>query len=166
MTLTARLARLRVPLGFALALVVFLAARPTRSSMIAGALIAGAGEAVRWWAAGHVEKSREVTSSGPYRWSRHPLYVGSAIIGSGLMVACNSWIATPIVATYLSVTLGAAIRTEETFLRARFGPEYEAYRRGRTIDRRFSMARAVRNREHRAVAGLAIGLLLLVLKMS
>ncbi len=166
MTLTARLARVRVPLGFAFAVIVFLVARPTRTSMLTGALIAAVGEAVRWWAAGHLEKSREVTSSGPYRWARHPLYVGSAIIGIGLMVACASWIAAVVVAVYLSATLGAAIRTEDAFLRATFGREYEAYRRGRTVNRSFSMARAVRNREHRAVAGLAIGLVLLALKMS
>ena len=166
MSLTARLARLRVPLGFAFAVIVFLAARPTRASMIWGALIAGAGEVIRWWAAGHLEKGREVTSSGPYRWTRHPLYVGSAIIGIGLAVACRSWIAAAITIFYLAATLGAAARTEEAWLRETFGPAYDAYCQGRTVVRRFSVVRAIRNREHRAIAGLAIGLALLALKMS
>jgi len=166
MTLTARLARLRVPLGFAFAVIVFLVARPTRTTMIAGVLIACAGEGIRWWAAGHVEKGREVTSSGPYRWTRHPLYVGSALIGAGLAVACHSWIAAAMAVVYLSVTLGSAIRTEEAWLRATFGADYDAYCQGRTTARRFSAARAIRNREHRAIAGLAIGLALLALKMS
>jgi len=51
----ARLARLRVPLGFALAVVVFLLARPTRDSLLWGAIVAALGEAMRFWAAGHLE---------------------------------------------------------------------------------------------------------------
>ena len=42
-----------------------------------------AGEALRMWAAGHLNKSREVTSSGPYRFVAHPLYVGSSMMGAG-----------------------------------------------------------------------------------
>ena len=160
------LARLRVPLGFALAVIGFLCAQPTRTSLPWGAVDALVGEAVRFWAAGHVEKGREVTTSGPYRWTRHPLYAGSTIIGIGLAIACNSWIAAAIIALYLSVTLTAAIRTEEAWLRARFGAEYDAYCEGHTMARRFSVRRALGNHEHRAIAGLAVGLLLLALKIS
>jgi len=158
----ARLARLRVPLGFALAVVVFLLARPTRDSLLWGAIVAALGEAMRFWAAGHLEKGREVTSSGPYRWVRHPLYLGSAIIGIGLAVACASWVVAAIIAAYLVATFTAAIRTEERDLRARFGDAYDTYcEGGSTMTRAFSAARALRNREHRAAAGLALGLLLL-----
>ena len=162
----ARLARLRVPLGFAFAVVVFVAARPTRTTLIVGAMVAAVGEAIRFWAAGHVEKDREVTSSGPYRWTRHPLYAGSAVIGLGLAIACHNWIAAAIVALYLSATLTAAIHTEEAWLRATFGAEYAAYCEGHTVAREFRVARALRNREHRAIGGLALSLLLLALKMT
>jgi protein-S-isoprenylcysteine O-methyltransferase Ste14 len=158
------LARLRVPLGFAFAVLVFLLARPTRDSLLWGALVAVAGEAVRFWAAGHLEKGREVTSSGPYRWTRHPLYLGSAIIGIGVAVACASWIVAAIIAVYLGATLAAAVRMEERYLRAKFGDAYDAYCGGATMKRAFSAARALRNREHRAVGGLALGLLLLAAK--
>ncbi len=161
-----RLARLRVPIGFLLSIVIFWAARPTGASLVAGTAIAVLGEIVRIWAAGHVEKGREVTSSGPYRWTRHPLYVGSAIIGIGLGVASHSWLSATIVACYLVVTLTAAVRTEEAWLREKFGDEYRAYCDGRTIRRGFSASRALRNREQRAVAGLALGLLLLALTMT
>ncbi len=160
-----RLARLRVPLGFAFALVVFLLARPTPYSLLAGAIVALAGEAVRFWAAGHLEKGREVTSSGPYRWTRHPLYVGSTIIGIGLAVACASWIVAVIIGSYLAVTLFAAVRTEERELRAKFGDAYDAYCKGATVARAFSTSRALRNREHRALAGLVLGLVLLAARM-
>ena len=62
-----RIARLRVPLGFALGLLALWLANPTRQSILWGAIVALVGEAIRVWAAGHLEKSREVTASGPYR---------------------------------------------------------------------------------------------------
>ena len=52
--------------------------------------VALAGEAIRFWAAGHLNKSREVTRSGPYRFVAHPLYLGSSVIGAGLAIASHS----------------------------------------------------------------------------
>ncbi len=165
--LTRRLARLRVPLGFAFALFVFLLARPTPASMAWGLGVALVGEAIRLWAAGHVEKGREVTSSGPYQWTRHPLYVGSTVMGVGLAIVCNSAIVAALILTYLAVTLTAAVRTEEAWLRATFGSQYNAYCAGQTVRRRFSLSRAMRrNREYRTLGGLLLAALLLALKMS
>ena len=74
----ALLARRRVPLGSVTMLAALVLARPTWTTWRAGSARRVAGEAIRVWAAGHLEKGREVTTSGPYRWTRHPLYVGSA----------------------------------------------------------------------------------------
>jgi protein-S-isoprenylcysteine O-methyltransferase Ste14 len=151
-----RIARLRVTIGFISGIVVLWLAHPTVRSLIAGAAIAVMGEALRIWAAGHLEKGREVTTSGPYAFTRHPLYLGSTIIGVGLAVACASLIVGVLVLAYLAITLTAAIRTEETHLTEKFGSIYPAYRDGRSVAerRRFSSARAMRNREYRAIAGL------------
>ena len=153
----ARLARWRVPLGFVFGVVCLWLARPTPSSVMAGALVAIVGEAIRVWAAGHLEKGREVTSSGPYRWSGHPLYIGSSVMGIGLATAASRLEVTLLVAAYLIVTLLAAIRTEEAFLASAFGDEYARYREGRAggSTRRFSWARVRTNREYRAALGLA-----------
>jgi protein-S-isoprenylcysteine O-methyltransferase Ste14 len=161
-----RLARLRVPLGFAAGGLVLWLARPTWSLLSLGTVIALAGESIRIWAAGHLEKSREVTRSGPYRWFRHPLYVGSVLMGLGVAVAGNSAVAAAAVLAYLAVTMTAAIRTEEAFLRSKFGSEYDEYCRGtsRVSDRAFSLARAWRNREYRAVLGMGAVLAVLALK--
>ena len=157
------LARRRVTLGFGAAALAMLLAEPTPRSLAVGAAVAAAGEALRIWAAGHLEKGREVTVSGPYRFTRHPLYMGSALIGIGVAVASASAAVAVLVAIYLSVTLTAAIRTEEAHLTAKFGGAYPEYKDGRTVDmpRRFSFARAMRNREYRAAAGLALALALL-----
>jgi protein-S-isoprenylcysteine O-methyltransferase Ste14 len=165
--LMARLAGLRVPLGFVAGILVLVLARPTWPALAIGTVAALAGEAMRIWAAGHVEKSREVTRSGPYRWFRHPLYVGSTVMGVGVAVAGASVVVAGIIGAYLGATIYAAIRTEEAFLRGRFGSEYDDYCRGRTAAavRPFSWSRAWRNREYRAVVGMGAVLVILAAKV-
>ena len=162
------LARRRVPLGFLCAAAALWLARPTPRSLAIGAAVAAVGELLRIWAAGHLEKGREVTVSGPYRFTRHPLYVGSSIVGAGIAIASWSPIVAALTALYLGVTLSAAIATEERHLTEKFGGAYPAYRDGRATaaPRRFSLARAMRNREYRAVAGLAVALALLALRIA
>jgi protein-S-isoprenylcysteine O-methyltransferase Ste14 len=157
--MTSRLARWRVPLGFATAAVAFSWARPTWSSWLLGVPVALAGELLRGWAAGHLEKSREITRSGPYRFTRHPLYLGSTLIGVGFMLAANSLVAAVVVALYLALTLVSAIRAEEAHLDEKFAGAYAEYRTGRLepTARTFSWARLVTNGELRAMLGLAAG---------
>jgi protein-S-isoprenylcysteine O-methyltransferase Ste14 len=154
----ARVARLRVPLGFLFGAIVVWFAEPTPRSLAWGAAIAIAGEALRVWAAGHLEKGREVTSSGPYRFIRHPLYAGSTVMGIGLAVASASMIVAALVGAYLLTFITTAVRMEEAFLRSRFGDAYDRYASGQVASRRFSLTRAMGNREYRAVVGLTIAL--------
>ena len=170
---TGALARRRVALGFVCGAATLALAQPTLRSIAAGMSVAAVGEALRVWAAGHLNKSREVTSSGPYRWLPHPLYAGSSIMGVGLAIACANVIVTALIAIYLIVTLTAAIRNEEAFLRRAFGDRYDRYRSGdgpvasqAGAARRFTVAQAIANREHRAIAGLLVAILLLVLKAT
>jgi protein-S-isoprenylcysteine O-methyltransferase Ste14 len=167
-SLTQTLARKRVPLGFLAAAAVVMLARPTEEWWLAGLIVALVGEAFRVWAAGHLEKSREVTRSGPYRFTRHPLYVGSSILALGVVIASRSLLVAAIALVYMAATIAAAIRTEEAFLREAFGDQYDRYREARAepMARRFSVARVIRNREYRALAGLAGGFALLALKMK
>ena len=126
-----------------------------------------AGEAIRIWAAGHLEKGREVTRSGPYQWTGHPLYVGSSIMALGVAAACGSVVVAALILLYMASTVTAAVRTEEAFLRRTFGDAYVRYQRsfGDPGTRRFSLARARKNREYRAIAGLIGGFALLALKI-
>jgi protein-S-isoprenylcysteine O-methyltransferase Ste14 len=172
-TVVSLLARLRVPLGFVFGALVLWLAQPTAGSLMLGSLFAALGEGLRIWAAGHLNKSREVTMSGPYRWLAHPLYVGSSIMGAGLAIASANVVTAVLVTIYLGAAVTAAVRSEEAFLRRAFGARYERYRgasagEAATIDarRRFSAARAMANREHRAAIGLAVAVLLLLLKAT
>jgi protein-S-isoprenylcysteine O-methyltransferase Ste14 len=169
------LARLRVTLGFLSGGFVLALAHPTARSLAIGLSIAALGETVRIWAAGHLNKAREVTMSGPYRWVSHPLYVGSTVMGIGLAIACADIVAAVLIGIYLVTTLTAAIKSEEAYLRRTFGDQYDLYREGqlakraaiaRQPARRFSLAQAFANREHRAVLGFALVVLLLVLKAT
>jgi protein-S-isoprenylcysteine O-methyltransferase Ste14 len=167
MTVLRRIARLRVAIGFVSGVFVLWLAHPTARSLAIGALVAAIGEAVRVWAAGHLEKGREVTTSGPYAFTRHPLYLGSVFIGIGLAIASASAVAAALVLAYLGITLTAAIRTEEAHLTEKFGVAYPAYRAGRAAGeaRRFSGARAMRNREYRAILGLLFVMAVLYIKL-
>lgn len=164
MSATQFLARWRITIGFICGAAVLLLARPTRSSLLIGAPVALAGEALRIWAAGHLEKSREVTASGPYRWTRHPLYVGSTLLGGGLAIASNRIVVAAIVVLYMVLTLTAAARSEERHLETKFGQAYERYRSGAAVEvaRRFSVERARRNGEDRTLVGVLLVLAYLV----
>ena len=95
------LARRRVALGFVCGAAVAYLAQPTWRSLAAGAAVALSGQAIRLWAAGHLEKSREVTTSGPYRFTRHPLYAGSSMMALGVAVGCRSVVVAVMVLLYL-----------------------------------------------------------------
>lgn len=173
-TAVAALARLRVALGWVFGVLTIVLAQPTARSLAVGASIAVCGEAIRIWAAGHLNKAREVTSSGPYRFVRHPLYFGSAVMGAGVAVACASVPVAGLVALYLATTLTAAIKSEDAYLRRTFGEQYDLYRSGLAArraspvaaQRRFSVRQAIVNREYRAVLGLVVAMLLLALKAT
>ena len=163
----ATLARRRVPLGFATAMVALVFAHPTWTTWSAGLGVALTGELIRVWAAGHLEKGREVTQSGPYRWMRHPLYVGSSVLALGIAIASRSPVVAIAAAVYMTTTITAAIRTEEAYLRRTFGDTYDRYSRSEAapMKRAFSAARVMRNREYRAVLGVTVGFALLALKI-
>lgn len=122
-----RLSRLRVPLGYAFGLVVLYLARPTALSVGLGLPLVVAGEAVRLWASGHIQKTQRLATGGPYAHTRNPLYFGSVLLGLGVAVAAASpWV---IVATtiYLLAFYPSSIAEEGAFLRQKFAAEYEAW---------------------------------------
>jgi protein-S-isoprenylcysteine O-methyltransferase Ste14 len=164
----AAISRRRVTAGFLIGVLAVWLADPSRGSLTLGAGVATAGEMLRVWAAGHLEKGREITASGPYAITRHPLYLGSAFIAAGMAIASNRLLVVLIIAAYLTITIGAAIWTEEAHLTEKFGHQYPAYREGDLprVARRFSLTRVIRNREYRAIGGLALVLAVLAWKAA
>ena len=162
------LARRRVTLGFVAALAALILARPTWTSWAVGLAVACGGEAVRIWASGHIDKGREVTTSGPYQWMRHPLYVGSSLMAAGVMVAARDPLVAMVATVYMVTTIAAAVTSEEAHLREKFGDAYDRYVRAEVThpQRGFSVERVMRNREYRAVGGVVAGFLILALKVA
>lgn len=160
------LAHRRVPLGFVAAILAYWLAAPTIASIALGGLVTVPGEALRIWAAGHLHKAREVTTSGPYRFMRHPLYVGSSVMGLGFAIASGTLWSALVVLAYLALTMPTTARREEASLDRDLGGAYSAYREGRAeaSDRRFRWSQVEANRELRALAGVVLGLALLVLR--
>ena len=155
MSLTRWLARRRVALGFLAAIFAYWFAHSTWRSIAIGLSVAAVGELVRLWAAGHLDKAREITKSGPYRYVSHPLYFGSCIMGVGFAIATWAIVPAAIVAVYLALTIPSAMITEE---RAIVNLQPGA-------PRSFSVDRVMANREYRAVAGFFLGAALLILRM-
>jgi Phospholipid methyltransferase len=169
--------RWRVPAGYPAALLYLWLARPAPLALAVGGAVAFAGLLVRACAAGYLKKHEELATAGPYAWSRNPLYLGSAVIALGLLVAARSWLAAGIVVAYFLAFYPAVIRREAEELAARFGADYEEYARQAPLFfprppprrphrvARFSWELYLRNREYRAAVGFAAALLLLLAKM-
>lgn len=87
------------------------------------------GEALRTWAAGHLLKDEQLTTTGPYAHVRNPLYLGSLLSGIGFLVVLDDW---RLAAAFLVVALAVylpTVRQEEDYLRRMHGAAYEKYRK-------------------------------------
>jgi protein-S-isoprenylcysteine O-methyltransferase Ste14 len=172
--------RIRVPLGFAAAaLYVFELARraPLLPPVYWSLALVVPGLWLRGYASGYVKKNRELTQTGPYAYTRNPLYLGSILIALGFAVALGSWLVAGVLAAVFLLIYVPVIASEEQFLRRTF-PEFEPYCRRvpRLIPRltparapaaegpaetevtsnNFSFARYLRHREYNAVIGAAL----------
>lgn len=169
--------RIRIPLGFAFAIVYFWFARPTWRALAGGAVIVVLGLWLRAFASGYVKKAAELTTTGPYAYTRNPLYLGSMIMAAGFGVAArNWWLGAGMVAMFLLVYI-PVIRFEEELLRGLFPAEFDAYfaRVPRLLPRfhaeqsgdagGFSRALYLKHREYQAAMGAAVMFAALVAKM-
>ena len=118
--------RIRVPLGFAFAALYIWLADPTWRSIVLGSGIAVVGLVIRALASGHVRKNEQLTTTGPYAYTRNPLYLGSLIIALGFTLSSRSWIIAALTAAMLVIIYIPVIRSEEEFLRSHF-PEFDDY---------------------------------------
>jgi protein-S-isoprenylcysteine O-methyltransferase Ste14 len=168
--------RWRVRLGYPLAAVVLLFARPTPSSIIVGAAVGIWGLWLRAYAAGYLHKQEILTVTGPYARTRNPLYLGSALLALGAAVAARSWISAGVLAAYFAIFYSAVMRKEEVELRERHGPVFDEYARtvpvfiprltaaklGNDRAGSFSFAQYKKNREYQAAIGFVLLLLVLL----
>ena len=168
--------RIRVPLGFVFAVLYFCLARPTWRWLALGSVLIVPGLLMRALASGHVRKNEALATSGPYAYTRNPLYLGSLLMGIGFAVAARSWwVGVALIVMFFAIYL-PVIRGEEKFLRERF-PEFDEYARrvprmfpriipaGTDRDGEFSMDLYLKHREYNAALGVIGMAAALVLKM-
>ena len=168
--------RWRVPLGFLCGAVFLWFARPSWLTLGIGGGVALIGLALRAWSAGHIRKNSALATSGPYAYTRNPLYLGSFLLGLGFTIASGQpWLVIPFAALFMGIYF-PVMRVEAKHLAGVFGENYEnyalavplffprvsAYRGDEGI--RFDAGLYMRYREYRAALGLLIAWTLLALK--
>jgi protein-S-isoprenylcysteine O-methyltransferase Ste14 len=166
--------RYRVTAGWLVGIVVLVLARPDTLSLLCALPLVLAGETIRLWASGHIEKTRCLATGGPYAHSRNPLYLGSLLIALGVAVGCWSPWVVLAVAVYFAAFYPSVMREEAAFLVKKFPEEYSDWAAavplfwprllpGGRRTSRFDWARVRTNREWRTAAALPVVALLLYL---
>jgi protein-S-isoprenylcysteine O-methyltransferase Ste14 len=167
--------RVRVTSGYIFAIIFIVFCRPTAELLIIGSAVAVLGLLIRAWACGHLRKVAELDTSGPYAYTRNPLYLGSFLITVGFAVASGVWwLAAISIIFFLGIYL-PVMNVEKSELEEVIGDEYRAYVRdvpvfvprvtpGRSSDRRFDFQLYLKNGEYSAALGVAATVLILVLK--
>ncbi|MHB8054112.1 MAG: methyltransferase family protein [Candidatus Aminicenantales bacterium] len=158
----------RVRFALFVLIVVLVLARPTFRSVVIGAAIGLIGLALRAWAAGHIRKEKALAVTGPYRYTRNPLYLGSFILGLGLVVGARSWWGAGVFVVYFLAFYIPVMAEERDRLRNLF-PRAESEYESRvpaffptlrpapaTEPRKWDSALFLRNKEYRAWIGTTI----------
>ena len=171
--------RIRVPLGFVFAVLYLWLARPTWRFMALGTILIIPGLLIRALASGHVRKNEALATSGPYAYTRNPLYLGSLLIGIGFAIAARSWwIGAALIVMFFAIYL-PVIYGEEVFLRMKF-PQFDEYawqvprmfprimpwRRDEHASIGFSFELYLKHHEYNALLGTLALLAVLVMKME
>ena len=111
--------------------------QPSPTSLVAGALVAILGEAIRFWGVGHASSETRTTGSvggsrlvvsGPFAYVRNPLYVGNILMYTGLGIMANvPWLIVLTLAWFL-FQYTQIVSREEEYLASAFPDEYARYR--------------------------------------
>jgi len=154
-------------------------ARPTTGLLIWGAGLAALGLLLRGWSAGTIEKGEALATTGPYAFTRNPLYLGSFILGFGLALSGGHWMWPVAFGAFFWVVYVPTMKREAEQLHDVFGPRYAEYaaqvptflprlspfRTGSVDEGRFQWSRYLRYREWEALVGAATVLAILFLRL-
>lgn len=167
-------ARTRVPLGFAIVALYAVFAAPSLWRFAAGAALALLGLGLRAWAAGHLDKNRALAVSGPFAYTRNPLYLGTALIAAGFALAGGAWWLAGAFAIFLAAWYLPVVWEEESHL-ANLFPEFREYAartprfwpslRATPSTQPFRWNLYLQNQEYNALVGYLFGLTLLGWKL-
>ena len=130
---------------------------------------------IRAWSTGHIRKAEHLAVSGPYAYTRNPLYVGSFVIGVGFSIAAGVWwLALLFCALFIGIYL-PVMRVEAEDMRRIFGADFEEYQQSvplfvprltpwRATPTRFDSKLYLRYREYQAAMGAVAAMAVLAAK--
>ncbi|MBI4852031.1 MAG: isoprenylcysteine carboxylmethyltransferase family protein [Acidobacteria bacterium] len=168
--------RARVPLGFLLGALCLILATPKLWSIASGALLALFGLAWRAWASGHLRKNEKLAITGPYAYTRNPLYFGSLFLGAGFALATARLELVAIFVLFYLLVYSSVMRSEADYMQQTFPNQYPnyaenvplflprltAWKEGSKAD--FDLSLYLRYREYRALLGTVAALGVLIAK--
>lgn len=169
----------RIAAAWLLAVPFLVFSRPTPALLLIGGAVAAVGLAIRGWAAGTVEKDRDLTTSGPYGHTRNPMYLGSFFIGVGLALTGGDWIWPVAFLVVFAAVYVPTMARERRDLSERFGASYVEYAEavpgfvprvrqvgdGRASVGSFEWSRYRRHREWEALLGVAAVMAVMAAKL-
>jgi len=176
--LTADTRRVRLKAVWLLVLPFLVFSRPGSGLLAAGAVLSGLGLVIRGWAAGTIRKDRELTTTGPYAFTRNPLYLGTLFLGTGITLAGGQWYWPVMFLGFYLTVYAKTMRQEAELLTSMFGehyrhyaahvpaliPRWSPYRAPGSPGGGFTFAQYVRNREWEALLGALAGFAFLAVK--
>lgn len=171
------ISRWRVRAGSIGLILVIILAKPDFPSFLVGIGVCSLGLLIRTWSSGHLRKEKELTISGPYRYTRNPLYLGNFVIGISVVIASRSWWILGIFTVYFLLFYPLAIKKEKQRMKELFPHEYDEYKKKAPLffpswkpflfsgKNRFSWKLFRKNKEWRALIGALLFWLVLTFKM-
>jgi len=165
MNLKETLYRLRVRTGTLGLLLTLVFSKPTFDYLLAGIGLTLFGLFLRAWACGHLKKEAELTTSGPYKYSRNPLYLANLIIGTGVVIGSQSWFVAIYFIVYSLVFYPIIIHKEKEKMMHLFPEQYKEYQKNTPLfapriklslsgeNKPFSFELYKKNKEPRALIG-------------
>jgi protein-S-isoprenylcysteine O-methyltransferase Ste14 len=169
--------RIRVPLGFLLGILSLVLATPKIWSLLSGAFLALFGLAWRAWASGHLRKNEQLAISGPYAYTRNPLYFGSFFLGTGFALATARWEIVVVFVVFYLLVYSSVMKSEAEHMQQIFPKDYPNYAANvplfwprfspwkEGINRSFDLSLYLRYREYRAFLGAVAAIGVLVAKI-
>jgi protein-S-isoprenylcysteine O-methyltransferase Ste14 len=169
--------RWRVRSSLFLLVLIIILAKPTWISILIGLAVCALGLLIRVWASGHIKKEKELAVSGPYQYTRNPLYLGNFVLGLSVAVGTNSWWCVLIFAAYFLVFYPPVIKEERERMKRLFPAKYEEYKKHVPLffpklkplfsagPIKFNWSLYRKNREYRALFGSFIFWAILIGKM-
>jgi Putative protein-S-isoprenylcysteine methyltransferase len=175
MSIGKKFQKIRVTAGYIFTIVFLVFCRPTMNLLIAGLAVAIVGVLIRAWACGHLRKGSELDVSGPYGYTRNPLYLGSLLITVGFGIASGVWWLALIAIIFFVSIYWPVINVETVELEKFIGDEYREYAanvpvflprasRWKKSAKGFDFQLYLKNGEYNAAIGVLAAAIFLVIK--